>query len=163
MKRFVALRDGEARPLGWVGDGQSGTLHLEDGTRDVRACGAEDGLTVRLGDRLFRVERLGGHRWRVNGREVESRVLTELEHRFAGFGAGDDDQAAHRLEVPMPGKVVRVLVKPGDEVARGQGVVIVEAMKMENELKAPRAARVAAVHVVEGQGVEKGTLLVEFD
>jgi biotin carboxyl carrier protein len=162
MKRFVALRDGEARPLGWVGDDHSGILHQGEERLEARSCGAGDDLTLRLGDRVFRVERLGGHRWRVNGREVESRVLTELEHRFAGFGAGEDDEAAHRLEVPMPGKVVRVLVAPGDEVAKGQGVVIVEAMKMENELKAPRAARVAAVHVQEGQGVEKGTLLVEF-
>jgi len=162
MKRFVGLQGPAARALGWVGDTQSGQLHEGGEIRSVDACPGEGLLSLRLGDRLFRVEALGGHRWRVNGREVESRVLSELEHRFAGFGAGDDDDQAHRLEVPMPGRVVRVLVQPGDEVLRGQGLVIVEAMKMENELKAPRAARISAVHVREGQGVEKGTLLLEF-
>ena len=60
----------------------------------------------------------------------------------------------------MPGRVVRVLVKPGDEVAARQGLVVVEAMKMENELAAPRAGRVKEVAVTEGQSVEAGRLLV---
>ncbi len=162
MKRFVGLRGLESRSLGWVGDTLAGQLQAGDERWSVDVCPGDGLLSLRLGDRLFRVESLGGHRWRVNGREVESRVLSELEHRFAGFGAGDDGDQAHRLEVPMPGRVVRVLVQPGDEVQRGQGLVIVEAMKMENELKAPRAARISAVHVREGQGVEKGTLLLEF-
>lgn len=162
MKRFVGLQGEEARPLGWVGGTREGRLSSGGESWIVDACPGEAWLSLRLGDRVFRVEKLGGHRWRVNGRELESRLLTELEHRFAGFGAGDDDDRSHRLEVPMPGRVVRVLVRAGDEVAKGQGVVIVEAMKMENELKAPRAAVVSAVHVREGQGVEKGTLLLEF-
>jgi pyruvate carboxylase subunit B len=162
MKRFVGLRGGEVRPLGWVGDLLEGRLHSGEESWHVDSCPGEGLLSLRLGERMFRVESLGAHRWRVNGYEVESRVLTELEQRFAGFGAGDDDDLAHRLVVPMPGRVVRVLVQPGDEVARGQGLVIVEAMKMENELKAPRAAVISAVHVQEGQGVEKGALLVEF-
>ncbi|MGC4117363.1 MAG: hypothetical protein QM765_22945 [Myxococcales bacterium] len=60
----------------------------------------------------------------------------------------------------MPGKVVRVLVKPGEDVAEGQGVVVVEAMKMENELPAPRTGRVEEVAVSPGQTVERGTPLV---
>ena len=60
----------------------------------------------------------------------------------------------------MPGRVVRVLVKPGDNVAARQGLVVVEAMKMENELTAPRAGRVKEVAVAEGQSVEAGRLLV---
>ncbi len=67
------------------------------------------------------------------------------------------------LKAPMPGMVVRVEVAVGDEVAAGQGVVIVEAMKMENELKAPAPARVAAIHAVAGTAVEKDQLLVEFE
>ena len=62
----------------------------------------------------------------------------------------------------MPGMVVNVEVEEGDTVSAGQGVVIVEAMKMENELKADAEARVVAVHVVEGQAVEKDQLLVEL-
>jgi biotin carboxyl carrier protein len=60
----------------------------------------------------------------------------------------------------MPGKVVRVLVKVGDEVQPRQGLVVVEAMKMENELRAAAAGRVREVFVSEGQSVEAGTPLV---
>ena len=60
----------------------------------------------------------------------------------------------------MPGKVVRVLVREGDEVRAGQGLVVVEAMKMENEIGSPRAGRVAAVHAEPGRAVETGALLV---
>jgi biotin carboxyl carrier protein len=65
-----------------------------------------------------------------------------------------------RLSAPMPGRVVRVLVKPGDEVAARQGLIVVEAMKMENELTSPRAGRVREVAVNEGQSVEAGRLLI---
>ncbi len=58
------------------------------------------------------------------------------------------------LNAPMPGKVVKVLVKPGDKVTAGQGVVVIEAMKMENELKAPRDAVVKQIHVSEGSAIE---------
>ncbi|HXG88094.1 MAG TPA: biotin/lipoyl-containing protein [Vicinamibacterales bacterium] len=65
-----------------------------------------------------------------------------------------------RILAPMPGKVVRILVKPGDQVQTRQGLIVVEAMKMENELRAARDGRVREVFVVEGQSVESGTPLV---
>jgi biotin carboxyl carrier protein len=64
-----------------------------------------------------------------------------------------------RLVAPMPGRVARVLQAPGAEVAAGQGLVVIEAMKMENELVSPRAGRVLEVAVLEGQAVEAGALL----
>lgn len=64
-----------------------------------------------------------------------------------------------RVTAPMPGRVVRVLEGPGRDVAAGQGLVVIEAMKMENELKSPRAGRVREVAVREGQAVEAGALL----
>jgi biotin carboxyl carrier protein len=59
----------------------------------------------------------------------------------------------------MPGRVVRVLAEPGVDVVAGQGLFVIEAMKMENELKAPRAGRLREVAVREGQAVEAGALL----
>ena len=84
------------------------------------------------------------------------------------FGARAGDRAPggagpHQVVAPMPGKVVRVLVSPGDVVAARQGLVVIEAMKMENELRAVRAGRVLAVRVVQGQSVEAGALLVAVD
>jgi len=67
------------------------------------------------------------------------------------------------LTAPMPGKVVRVLVAPGAEVTEGQGLVVVEAMKMENELKAPKAGKVLEVTAVEAATVENGTKLVVIE
>jgi len=65
-----------------------------------------------------------------------------------------------RVTAPMPGKLVRVLVEAGQEVAAGQGLLVVEAMKMENELRAARAGRVVELLAREGQAVEAGALLV---
>jgi biotin carboxyl carrier protein len=65
-----------------------------------------------------------------------------------------------RLTAPMPGRVVRVMVEEGEDVDSGQGLVVIEAMKMENELKSPRQGRVREIAVREGQAVEAGALLV---
>lgn len=63
----------------------------------------------------------------------------------------------------MPGKIIRLLVAEGDEVAEGDVICILEAMKMENELKAPRAGIVTAIHTKSGQDVEMGTVLAEIE
>ena len=63
----------------------------------------------------------------------------------------------------MPGKVVKILVAVGDEVAQGQGLVVVEAMKMENELKSPKAGTVVEVLAKEGAAVESGAKLIVVD
>jgi len=63
----------------------------------------------------------------------------------------------------MPGRVVNVLVSVGDEVAHLQGVLVVEAMKMENEIKSPKAGKVAEIRVTPGQTVEKGELLAVIE
>jgi biotin carboxyl carrier protein len=75
-------------------------------------------------------------------------------------GAGAQATGPQRVTSPMPGKVVRVLVKPGDEVKARQGLVVVEAMKMENELRAARDGRVRDVAVTEGQSVDAGGVLL---
>ncbi len=68
-----------------------------------------------------------------------------------------------RLTAPMPGKIVKVLVKPGDAVTARQGLVVIEAMKMENELRASRDGQVKDVHVTEGDLVEAGRLLTVIE
>jgi biotin carboxyl carrier protein len=95
---------------------------------------------------------IDGHRITVNQR-------TGLGRRTRGVAASQG-AGPQRVVAPMPGKVVRVLVKAGDEVQSRQGLVVVEAMKMENELRAARAGRVREVFVKEGQSVEAGTALV---
>ena len=81
--------------------------------------------------------------------------------RFCGDPSDDHggDGVMH-VVAPMPGKVVRLLVEPGEQVDARQTLVVVEAMKMENELTAPRAGRVSEVRVDEGMSVETGMVLV---
>jgi biotin carboxyl carrier protein len=85
----------------------------------------------------------------------------ELTTTIGGTGAPLRKTAGGpaRLVAPMPGKVVRILVETGSEVELGQGLLVMEAMKMENELRAPRAGRVRELPVREGQAVETGALL----
>jgi biotin carboxyl carrier protein len=109
------------------------------------------------------IERLpGGARLvSVDGRTV-TLSLMDARTRAARRHGGGADQGPRRTAVvaPMPGRVVKVLVAPGETVAARQGLVVVEAMKMENELRAPRAGQVAEVRVTDGAAVESGTVLV---
>ncbi len=84
--------------------------------------------------------------------------------RFRRQAAGGTASGGElRIMAPMPGRVLRVLVKPGDDVEARQGLVVVEAMKMENEIRSPRAGRVKDVAVADGQSVEGGRLLVVIE
>ena len=77
--------------------------------------------------------------------------------------AGAQAHGQATISAPMPGRVVRVLVAAGDDVAAKQAVVVVEAMKMENELRAPRAGRVKEVSVAPGTSVEAGRILAVIE
>jgi biotin carboxyl carrier protein len=86
-----------------------------------------------------------------------------LEAEVAGPRAAAIAAGEGAVTAIMPGKIIRILVKVGDEVAEGDVVCILEAMKMENELKAPRAGVVQVLHVQVGQDVETGAVLAEIE
>jgi len=92
-----------------------------------------------------------GHRFEIEVRDP--RRWSRGSGRAGGSGR-------ETLAAPMPGKIVRVLVAPGDAVGPGQGVVVVEAMKMQNEIKTSRSGRVLAIHAQEGTTVAAGEALV---
>ena len=98
----------------------------------------------------------------VQGDEVRTTVNGRLV-RFRAGGGDTGTDGARQVTAPMPGKVVRLLVEPGTEVAARQPVAVVEAMKMENELVAPRAGRVKIVSTEEGVSVEAGQVLVVIE
>jgi biotin carboxyl carrier protein len=124
---------------------QGSALSLIAGTRSVR-CDIEP-----KGDgRLFVL---------VNENVHELELLDERRLRLRRAAGKFSLEGPQRVDAPMPGKIARVLVKIGDEVAEGQGLVVVEAMKMENELKSPKAGKVTELHAVEGAAVESGAKL----
>ena len=96
----------------------------------------------------------------IAGRRFEIDVRDPRRYsRKGAAGAGD---GAQTVAAPMPGKVVRVLVAAGDEVAAGQGLIVVEAMKMQNEMKSPRAGKVLSLSAVEGATVTAGAVLASI-
>ena len=99
---------------------------------------------------------------RVNGRALSVEVFDPRDHarprKARGAGEGRQNIAAM-----MPGKVVRVLVAPGDAVEAGQGLVVVEAMKMQNEMKSPKAGRVVEVKARPDATVAAGEVLVVIE
>lgn len=118
----------------------------------------------------------GKFRLSVDGRSQILTFAREQARRFVHVGgqtvayelaqaatAAPGGSAAGDLTAPMPGTVTQVLVKHGDRVQRGQPLLIVEAMKMEHVIRAPRAARVRAVRVGPGDQVEGGAVVAEID
>lgn len=100
----------------------------------------------------------------VEGTRYLAEVLDPGQEAIrAARKAAGADAGPPPLRAPMPGLVVRIEVAEGDEVQEGQGIVIVEAMKMENELRAPGPGRVKAVRAAQGSAVEKDAILVEFE
>jgi biotin carboxyl carrier protein len=129
---------------------------------DLDVCRTGPGfLSVLVGGRSYDVrldKTSGGYNVRLRG-ETIAIALSEGVTASAEIKV---TSGVSRVASPMPGKVVRVLVAPGQSVEAGAPLVVVEAMKMENELRAVRAGQVLRVHVQDGQAVEGGALLVEL-
>jgi biotin carboxyl carrier protein len=79
-----------------------------------------------------------------------------------GMSAANTTKAT-KLKAPMPGKVLDVMVQPGQTVAKGEGLLILEAMKMENMLKAEQEGTIKSVNVSMGDAVEKNNVLIDFE
>jgi len=130
---------------------------------DVRRIGPTS-FSILVRDRSFDLDVVrDGDELIVASRGSAIRVtLVDARRHAHRIRAGRPSLAAGPAEVKamMPGRIVNVLVKPGDEVTHQQGLVVVEAMKMENELKSPKAGKVVEVKVSPGQTVEKGELLI---
>lgn len=123
---------------------------------------------VRIGEQVHRVvARRGAVRgsWTldVDGTRVAAEALDERMRAIKDLTAATAAASGPApLLAPMPGLVVRIAVNVGDAVEAGQGLVVIEAMKMENELRSPSAGRVTAVRVQSGNAVEKGAVLIEL-
>lgn len=108
---------------------------------EVRVEGAPEGLRVN-----------------VAGREYSADIRDPREWRRAG-GSALETEGHQKVAAPMPGKVIRLLVKAGDKVEAGNGLLVVEAMKMQNEVRSPKSGTVERLVVSEGQAVTAGETL----
>lgn len=149
-----------------------GDIVTVDGVASVAHLSEVEGTPVRMvtiGDEVHRVVArkgatrgkftlwLDGFRYDVEALDERTRAIRELS------GAGKEASGPAPLIAPMPGMIVRVAVQVGDTVEPGQGLIVMEAMKMENELRATSAGTVKAVLAQPGTAVEKGTVLLELE
>jgi len=166
MKYFVRIGEEEHEVL-LDADG----VHL-DGEDVAAQVASIDGTPVRMvtiGDEVHRVVVrsgasrgqytlwLDGYRFDVEAIDERTRAINERS------GAGAKSTGPAPVVAPMPGLIVRVNAAVGDLVGAGQGLVVMEAMKMENELRAPAAGKVKNILASPGTAVEKGTVLIELE
>ncbi|HSG46720.1 MAG TPA: biotin/lipoyl-containing protein [Longimicrobiales bacterium] len=164
MRYFVTIRD-EVLEVDVDGD----RILLDGVPVEARIVpGASSGVrSLRLGHRShtlvagdrhgdIRILHLDGERFRVEAVDERTRRIREMSGGAGGVAG------PRPLKAPMPGLVVKVEVSAGETVTRGQGLVIVEAMKMENELKAEADGVVSHILVQPGQAVEKDQVLLDF-
>ncbi len=130
--------------------------------RDYSAAPAGNGTWSILSEgRSYAVKLLGKGEVSVNGRVYQVEVVDPRGPR--GRRTQTERSGPDVLAASMPGRVVRVLVTAGQQVEAGQPLIVVEAMKMQNEIKAPRAGRVASVKAEAGATVSAGDILVVIE
>ncbi|MEP6572652.1 MAG: biotin/lipoyl-containing protein [Gemmatimonadota bacterium] len=164
MKYFVAIA---GREIEVVVDGDQVTI---DGQMMRSHLGPVPGTPLRhllLDGQSLTVSVESGQRghWSLGfrGDAVEVEVVDERARHIRGLTAAAGVRSGGGvLKAPMPGLVVRVQVETGQRIGAGTGLVVLEAMKMENELRAASAGVIRTIHVQPGQAVEKGQVLLEF-
>ena len=154
----VELRAGDARRSGAVEDDADFFQRAAGELRGIQQCRTGDdrgAVLVVVEDRD--VEALDQQRFDLEALDERTRAIRELS------GASSGPVGPAPLKAPMPGLIVRINVQVGDPVQAGQGLVVMEAMKMENELRAQAAGKVKAIIASPGTAVEKGALLIELE
>jgi biotin carboxyl carrier protein len=150
--RYDVRVNGRARLVETGGNGAAAALSV-DGRPFDASISVEKGAAERSVGRAYGVT-LGGHLYPV-------RILDPLRRRAASGNLKRHGNVDVRST--MPGRVTAVLVKEGETIRAGQGLVVVEAMKMENEIPAPKDGRVSGIRVKAGDSVEAGALLVNVE
>jgi biotin carboxyl carrier protein len=162
-RHFETLIDQQWVAVSLEGSTEGYTLRLPDRSLQVDAVVlAEGSYSLLIDGHSFDVtvqHPLSHYQVMVNGVsfEVALRDPKQLRHQT---GPGEDSAGPASVTSPMPGKLVKLLVAEGDSVQESQGVAVVEAMKMQNELKAPKSGTVEKLCVVEGQAVNAGECLL---
>ena len=148
---LVYLLDQEAGEVDWA-EVAPGVYSILIGGRSYEAqVTSQPGEAPRREAR--RVVMVGTQHYRVE--------IQDPRHRRTASAAAPAN-GPQEILAPMPGKIVKILVAEHQEVSQGAGLLVIEAMKMQNELRAPRAGRVEKIYVTQGKGVETGSRLVRL-
>ena len=164
--KLKAEIEGETQEIEIRRDGGRVFALIEGRDYEVDARTSGPGVYLLLSDGHVyecRVERprAGGESLEVTmGTQAYTVVLTDPKRLRSAQASGSHTDGISQIVAPMPGKVVRVLVEAGAEVEAGAGLVVVEAMKMQNEMKAPKAGKVVSLNVTAGATVNAGDVLV---
>lgn len=160
MKRIVEI-DGKPRAVELAGNGMEWQIVENGSARLASIVEVEPGVfSIVIEGRSYEARVFDGA-VDIGGRKLPVTVSDPRLYKGSTGAQGAGGRAA--VSTPMPGRVIRVLVGQGDSVEAGQGVVVVEAMKMQNEMKAPRAGRVVSVSAREGAAVGAGESLVVIE
>ena len=169
MKReLIVTADGRDRTVIVDGPGQDGRFRISvDGIeQEVDGRALRPGTwSLIIAGRSYVVDldrRRNGIAASVGASEALLQVEDALRRRLASAAGARPEARGESIHAPIAGKVVKVIVAVGDQVAPGAAVIVLEAMKMENELAAERGGTVLAIHKVAGQAVDTGDLLVEI-
>jgi biotin carboxyl carrier protein len=131
---------------------------LANGTFSILADGRSYNAVVEHIDRAAKQLRL-----RINGNVYDIAIQGPIDQLLQKMGLNfTKNNKVESIKAPMPGLVLKILVTEGQQIAKGDPVLILEAMKMENVFKAPAAATVKAIKATEGKAVEKGEVLIEL-
>lgn len=159
--RISFKTEGKVRTVELVTRGGNREFMLDGKTRNADCLAIAPGLySILVDGRSFEAhvrEAAGELIVKIHGREFTFRVQDPRQWRKRG--AALEAEGKQQVVASMPGKIVRLLVKVGDEVSGGQGIVVVEAMKMQNELRSPKSGKVERLLVAEGQAVNAGEIL----
>ena len=155
--RTVELLDSGNKAL-VNGDTTTYSFERLDATRYILRVGYATHIISNITKNDNQLEYTIDGRWHTASVKDEQMMLLDRMGFKVGSASGEGI-----LKAPMPGKIVDILVKEGEAVTEGQPVVILEAMKMENELKAPTAGRIKSVSAAAGQSVEKNGVLLEIE
>ena len=167
-RELIVTAEGRDRTVVVDGPGPDGRFRISiDGVEQlVDAAALRPGSwSLIIAGRSYQVDldrRRGGIAASVGAGEVMVQVEDALHRRLASAAGARAPARGESIRAPIAGKVVKVLVAVGDPVAPGSAVIVLEAMKMENELAAERGGRVSAIHKAAGQAVDTGDLLVEI-
>lgn len=166
MRYFVAIGSREFPIDVTAVPGGGFDVRVDDRRVDAELLEVGNALSVRVGDRvidLFVEGKPPSLRVTASGHRLQVTVESERQRALASARGVRLDASQTAVVSPMPGRIVKLLVEPGQQVQAGDPVVVVEAMKMENELRAPKAGVIAHVLVGVGDRIESNTTLIELE